>query len=200
MMGVVDFEHEECPRYMFARTEDAAISFFTDPTKPPTMLRLDDIIPAFWANIGEPDNVHFPPFLVAGSGAALDLLRRSRMLPNVLSHLERLSENSNVVFVQLANDAAQRKIEPIDHGAGGQNIGPADLVFLPTRLVQDVIHNNALDWFASIGSQHGASGCVPGRRIANSTRVSEPGRVATLAAYCSRVSTCSSRLASCTSP
>ncbi len=150
---LVDFEHEECPRYMFARTEDAAISFFTDPTKPPTMLRLDDIIPAFWANIGEPDNVHFPPFLVAGSGAALDLLRRSRMLPNVLSHLERLSENSNVVFVQLANDAAQRKIEPIDHGAGGQNIGPADLVFLPTRLVQDVIHNNALDWFASIGSQ-----------------------------------------------
>lgn len=150
---LVDFEHEECPRYMFARTEDGAISFFTDPTKAPTLLRLDDIIPAFWANIGEPDNVHFPPFLVAGSGAALDLLRRSRMLPNVLSHLERLSENSNVVFVQLANDATQRKIEPIDHGAGGQNIGPADLVFLPTRLVQDVIRNNALDWFASIGSQ-----------------------------------------------
>lgn len=150
---LVDFEHEECPRYMFARTEDAAISFFTDPTKPPTMLRLDDIIPAFWASIGEPDNVHFPPFMVAGSGAALDLLRRSRMLPNVLAHLERLSENSNVVFVQLANDAAQRKIEPIDHGAGGQNIGSADLIFLPTRLVQDVIHNNALDWFASIGSQ-----------------------------------------------
>lgn len=150
---LVDFEHEDCPRYLFARTEDAAITFFTDPAKPPTMLRLDDIIPAFWANIGEPDNVHFPPFLVAGSGAALDLLRRSRMLPNVLAHLERLSDSSNVVFVQLANDAAQRKIEPIDQGAGGQNIGPADLIFLPTRLVQDVIHNDALDWFASIGSR-----------------------------------------------
>lgn len=121
---LVDFEHEECPRYMFARTEDGAISFFTDPTKAPTLLRLDDIIPAFWANIGEPDNVHFPPFLVAGSGAALDLLRRSRMLPNVLSHLERLSENSNVVFVQLANDATQRKIEPIDHGAGDRTSAP----------------------------------------------------------------------------
>ena len=59
---LVDFEHEDCPRYLFARTEDAAISFFTDPTKPPQLLRLDDIIPAFWANIGEPDNVHFPPF------------------------------------------------------------------------------------------------------------------------------------------
>ncbi len=149
---LVDFEHEDSPRYLFARTDNAAISFFTDPSKPPTKLRLDDIIPAFWANIGEPDNVHFPPFLIAGSGAALDLLRRSRMLPNVLAHLERLSETSNVVFVQLANDAAQRKIEPIDLGAGAQNIGPADLIFLPARLVQDVIQNNALDWFASIGS------------------------------------------------
>ena len=33
---LVDFEHEECPRYLFARTEDAAISLFTDPTKPPS--------------------------------------------------------------------------------------------------------------------------------------------------------------------
>ncbi|SEH73270.1 Glycosyltransferase involved in cell wall bisynthesis [Rhizobium tibeticum] len=150
---LVDFEHEECPRYLFARTEDTAISFFSDPTKPPAMLRLDDIIRAFWANIGEPDNEHFPPFMVAGSGAALDLLRRSRMLPNVLAHLERLSESSNVVFVQLANDAAQRKIEPIVHGAGGERIGPADLIFLSTRLIQDVVQNNAVDWFASIGSQ-----------------------------------------------
>jgi glycosyltransferase involved in cell wall biosynthesis len=150
---LVDFEHEECPRYLFARTEDTAISFFTDPLKPPTMLRLDDIIPAFWANIGEPDNEHFPPFMVAGSGATLDLLRRSRMLPNVLAHLERLSETSNVVFVQLTNDAAQRKIEPVAQGAGGQKIGPADLLFLSSRLVQDVVQNNAVDWFASIGSQ-----------------------------------------------
>jgi glycosyltransferase involved in cell wall biosynthesis len=45
---LVEFEHEECPRYLFARTEDAAISFFTDPTKSPRMLRLDDIIPDFW--------------------------------------------------------------------------------------------------------------------------------------------------------
>ncbi|CDZ45783.1 glycosyltransferase [Neorhizobium galegae] len=150
---LVDFEHEDCPRYLFARTEDTAISFFTDPTKRPTMLRLDDIIPAFWGNIGEPDNEHFPPFLVAGSGAALDLLRRSRMLPNVLAHLERLSEVSNVVFVQLANDAAQRKIEPVVHGPGAQKIGPADLVFLSTRIAQDVVQNNAVDWFASIASQ-----------------------------------------------
>ncbi|MDE3764628.1 glycosyltransferase [Sinorhizobium meliloti] len=150
---LVDFEHEECPRYLFARTEDAAISFFTDPTKTPRRLRLDDIIPAFWASIGEPDNVHFPPFLIAGSGATLDLLLRSRMLPNVLSHLERLSEKANVVFVQLGNDAAQRKIEPVFLEAGAQHNAPADLIFLSTSLVRDVIHNKALDWFASIGNQ-----------------------------------------------
>ncbi|MDX0511171.1 glycosyltransferase [Sinorhizobium medicae] len=150
---LVDFEHEECPRYLFARTEDAAISYFTDPTKAPKRLRLDDIIPAFWASVGEPDNVHFPPFLIAGSGATLDLLLRSRMLPNVLSHLERLSEKSNVVFVQLGNDAAQRKIEPVFLEAGAQHNASPDLIFLSTSLVRDVIQNKALDWFASIGNQ-----------------------------------------------
>lgn len=150
---LVDFEHEECPRYLFTRTEDAAISYFTDPTKAPKRLRLDDIIPAFWASVGEPDNVHFPPFLIAGSGATLDLLLRSRMLPNVLSHLERLSEKANVVFVQLGNDAAQRKIEPVFLEAGAQHNASPDLIFLSTSLVRDVIQNKALDWFASIGNQ-----------------------------------------------
>src|SRR6185437_12360080 len=128
------FEHEEYPRYLFARTEDAAISFFTDPAKPPKMLRLDDIIPDFWASIGEPDNVHFPPFLMAGSGATLDLLRRSRMLPNVLCHLERLSEKANIVFVQLGNDATQRKIEPVLLESGASQAASADLIFIPTSL------------------------------------------------------------------
>ncbi|MEP9399046.1 glycosyltransferase [Mesorhizobium sp. KR2-14] len=150
---LVEFEHEECPRYLFARTEDAAISFFTDPTKPPKMLRLDDIIPDFWASIGEPDNVHFPPFLMAGSGATLDLLRRSRMLPNVLCHLERLSEKANIVFVQLGNDATQRKIEPMLLESGASQAASADLIFIPTSLVREVIQNNALDWFASIGNE-----------------------------------------------
>jgi glycosyltransferase involved in cell wall biosynthesis len=75
------------------------------------------------------------------------------MLPNVLSHLERLSEKANVVFVQLGNDAAQRKIEPVFLEAGAQHNAPADLIFLSTSLVRDVIHNKALDWFASIGNQ-----------------------------------------------
>lgn len=150
---LVDFEHEECPRYLFARTEDAAISFFTDPTKQPKRLRLDDIIPAFWANAGEPDNVHFPPFVMAGSGATIDLLLRSRMLPNVLCHLERLSEKANVVFVHLGNDATQRKIEPTFLDAGSEHLGQPDLIFISTALLRDVIRNNALDWFASIGSQ-----------------------------------------------
>ena len=40
----------------------------------------------------------------------------------------------------------------------------------------------------------------PGSLMANSTRADEPGSVATFAAYCSGVKTCSSKPASCTSP
>jgi hypothetical protein len=75
------------------------------------------------------------------------------MLPNVLCHLERLSEKANIVFVQLGNDATQRKIEPVFLESGASQAASADLIFIPTSLVCEVIQNNALDWFASIGNQ-----------------------------------------------
>ncbi|WP_305989456.1 glycosyltransferase [Roseibium sp. MMSF_3544] len=149
---LVDFEHEECPRYMFMRTEDGSLSCFTDPNKPRRTMLLDDLIAEFWASIGEPDNVHFPPFVMAGSRATLDLLQGSRMLPGILAHLESLSEKANVVFVHLSNDRQQREISSTLHDSGAQNIPPADLIFLSTALIRDVISNNALDWFSSIAA------------------------------------------------
>lgn len=150
---LVDFEHEECPRYLFLRTEDASLSCFSDPTKARKTVRLDDLITDFWASVGEPDNVHFPPFVMAGSGATLDLLRGSHMLPNILTHLEKLSEKANVVFVHLGNDRAKRSLEPVIHDSGAKDVPPADLIFLSTALIRDVVNNNALDWFSSIGTE-----------------------------------------------
>ncbi|TYC52319.1 glycosyltransferase [Rhodobacterales bacterium] len=150
---LVDFEHEDCPRYLFMKTEDASLSYFTDPGKPQGTVRLDTLITDFWAALGEPDNVHFPPFMMAGSGATLELLKESHMLPNILSHLERMSEKTNIVFVRLGNDREQRSIETEVHGSGAKNMPPADLIFLSSALVRDVIGNNALDWFSSIGNE-----------------------------------------------
>lgn len=66
---LVDFEHEECPRYLFMRTEDSSLSCFSDPIKPGKSIRLDELVAEFWASVGEPDNVHFPPFVMAAAGA-----------------------------------------------------------------------------------------------------------------------------------
>lgn len=148
--ALVDFEHNECPRYAVCRTGDSTITTFTDPTRAPSHLSYDDAIRAFWGSIGEPDNVHFPPFLAACSAETYQLLSRSRLLPNLLCHLERLSETVNVVFLQLENVPSERSVEHEIHPSGAYPERPADLVFISSALAREVIQNNALDWLASL--------------------------------------------------
>ncbi|WP_051231043.1 glycosyltransferase [Kaistia adipata] len=149
---LVDFEHEECPRYAFLRTGDGAIGCFTDPTKPASELDFDEAIRAFWGSAAEPDNVHFPPFLAAASGETLKLLKQSRLWPNLLMHLERATEAANVVFVQIGNATAERGIDIEVQPSGYVRKGRADLVFVSSTIVRDAIQNDALGWLGSIAS------------------------------------------------
>lgn len=149
---LVQFEHEECPRFALLRTGDNTICAFTDPTHAPTEVRFDDAIRDFWGSVGEPDNVHFPPFVAACSAETLQLLARSRLLPTVFFQLERLSEAANVVYLQLGNVAHERTISHEVHPSGLQRTGHADLVFVATSLVREVIENNGLDWLASLAT------------------------------------------------
>lgn len=147
---LVDFEHEECPRYAVLRTGDGAIACFSDPLRVPTALDFDAVIQGFWGAVAEPDNVHFPPFLAACSAETLRLLAQARVLPNLLVHLERAAESANVVFVQIGNVAAERSIEVEILPAGSVRKAPADMVFLSSTIVRDAINNNAVDWLSSI--------------------------------------------------
>jgi glycosyltransferase involved in cell wall biosynthesis len=149
---LVGFEHKECPRYAVIRTGEGTLGTFTDPTQPPGEIGFDDAIRAFWGSVGEPDNFHFPPFLAACSTETLKLLTRSRLWPNILCHLERLAEKTNIVFVELGNVDSERRIDSEILPSGARQ-SAADLIFVSTKLVQNVIENNALDWFSSIGSQ-----------------------------------------------
>ena len=149
---LVGFEHKECPRYAVIRTGEGTLDTFTDPTHAAGEIGFDDAIRAFWGSVGEPDNFHFPPFLAACSAETLKLLTRSRLLPNILCHLEKLSEKANIVFVELGNVDSERRIDTEILPSGARQ-GAADLLFVSTKLIQNVIENNALDWFSSIGSQ-----------------------------------------------
>ncbi|QND54633.1 glycosyltransferase (plasmid) [Phyllobacterium sp. 628] len=149
---LVGFEHKECPRYALIRTGEGKLGMFTDPTLKPGEIGFDDAIRAFWGSVGEPDNFHFPPFVAACSSETLKLLTRSRLLPNILCHLERLAEKTNIVFVELGNVDSERRIDS-EIMSSGTHQGPADLIFVSTKLIQNVIDNDALDWFSSIGSQ-----------------------------------------------
>jgi glycosyltransferase involved in cell wall biosynthesis len=149
---LVGFEHKECPRYAVIRTGEGTLGTFTDPTQTAGEIGFDDAIRAFWGSVGEPDNFHFPPFLAACSTETLKLLTRSRLWPNILCHLERLAEKTNVVFVELGNVDSERRIDSEILPSGARQ-SAADLIFVSTKLIQNVIENNALDWFSSIGSQ-----------------------------------------------
>lgn len=149
---LVGFEHKECPRYAVIRTGEGKLSTFTDPTHAAGEIGFDDAIRAFWGSVAEPDNFHFPPFLAACSTETLKLLTHSRLLPNILCHLERLAEKANIVFVELGNVDSERRIDSEILPSGSRQ-GSADLIFVSTKLIQNVIENDALDWFSSIGSQ-----------------------------------------------
>lgn len=149
---LVDFEHQEAPRYAMLRTGDGAIACFTDPTLEPSILDFDEAIRAFWGSAAEPDNFHFPPFLAAGSRETLKLLKQSRLWPNLLVHLERATEAANVVFVQIRNVPAERGIDIEVMPSGHVRKGRADLIFMSSTIVRDAIRNNALDWLGSIAA------------------------------------------------
>lgn len=149
---LVGFEHEEAPRYALIRTGEGALDVFTDPALPAGEMGFDDAVRAFWGSAGEPDNVHFPPFLAACSSETLQLLARSRLLPNILCHLEKLSEQSNIVLVELGNVDSERRID-WEIQPSGARPGAPDLAFVSTGLIRNVIDNNALDWFSSIGGE-----------------------------------------------
>ncbi len=149
---LVGFEHEEAPRFGVIRAGEGTVSFFTDPSLPSKDLKFDDTIRAFWGSVSEPDNFHFPPFLAASNSETLKLLARSKLYPNILSRLERLADQANIVFVELINVEAERRIDTEIMPSGAEQ-KPADLIFVSTRLIRDIIQNDALDWFSSLGSQ-----------------------------------------------
>ncbi|KAB2746555.1 glycosyltransferase [Brucella anthropi] len=149
---LVGFEHEECPRYGVIRAGEGTVSLFTDLSLGTKDLKFDDAIRAFWGSVSEPDNFHFPPFLASSNTETLKLLARSRLLPNILSRLEKLSEQANIVFVELTNVEDERRIDT-EIMPSGTRQPHADLIFVSTKLIKDIIENDALDWFASLGTQ-----------------------------------------------
>ncbi len=150
---LVDFEHQECPRFAVVMTGDGMVRAFTDPMRMPNELRFDDAVSNFWGSVSEPDNIHFPPFLAACSAETLQLLRRARLLPNLLFHLERLSESVNVVFLEIGNVAHERSLEHEEHASGACRTARADIVLTTSSLVREAIANNALDWLTSLAHE-----------------------------------------------
>ncbi|MFC7539219.1 glycosyltransferase family 4 protein [Siccirubricoccus deserti] len=74
-------------------------------------------------------------------------------MPTILSRLEVLAEQTNVVYVDLFNDSEQISIASSKHESGLVRERLADLVALRTALLDDVVGNNAVDWFRSISSR-----------------------------------------------
>jgi glycosyltransferase involved in cell wall biosynthesis len=58
-----------------------------------------------------------------------------------------------VVYLQLGNVAHERSINHEIHSSGLHRTAHADLVFVATSLVREVIENNGLDWLASLASE-----------------------------------------------
>ena len=127
------------PALCLIRTGEGTLRTFTDPTQRPRETCASTMPSAhFWGSVGEPDNFHFPPFLAACSAETLKLLARSRLLPNILCHLERLARkpmSSSSSSATLIMSAASTR----SYCLRGRGKLRADLILFQLKLVHEVI-------------------------------------------------------------
>lgn len=149
---MVSFEHEEAPRYAVILADSGELRLLTDPRAEPEILEFADGVRRYWAARAEPDNHHFPPFILCCTLGTLALLQKSQLMPTTLSHIEEILENTNVGFVDLINDRDNISISAEHHGSGFIPSRSAVLVSIRTRLLDDVLATDGFEWLRSLAA------------------------------------------------
>lgn len=106
---LLQYEHEEAPRYTHIAVGTYHVETFTDPDVPHETYRLDEFVRRFWAARVEPDTHGTPPFFFWMSAVQTQALSRLKLLHNVLWLAERLTEKYNFVAIRL--EASKSKYE-----------------------------------------------------------------------------------------
>nr|WP_298688480.1 glycosyltransferase [uncultured Dongia sp.] len=114
---LVQWEHEDSPRFAAIATGTYAVSLFSDPVATHSKIDLETFIDRYWAALAEPDAHGVPPFMLWVAPAHLEAMRKIGVLHNVLWHAERLSEKHHLVAIRLEHDTSRIEIKQIEAGA-----------------------------------------------------------------------------------
>ncbi|WP_072642900.1 glycosyltransferase [Sinorhizobium americanum] len=104
---LLDWEHQEAPRYAAIGMGGYAVDLFTDPTVEHTKCSLEDFVTRFWAARAEPETFGVPPFLLWMTPAHRDALTRLGLVHNLLWLGEKLSQEHHFVAIRFERSSSK---------------------------------------------------------------------------------------------
>ncbi|MBZ9655489.1 glycosyltransferase [Phyllobacterium lublinensis] len=97
---LLEWEHQEAPRYAAIGMGTYAVDLFTDPTVEHAKCSLEDFVTRFWAAKAEPETFGVPPFLLWMTAAHRDALTRLGLIHNLLWLGEKFSQKHHFVAIR----------------------------------------------------------------------------------------------------
>lgn len=151
--SLLQWEHEEAPRFAAIAPGTYAVSLFTDPLAPHGRIDLETYIDRYWASLAEPDAHGIPPFMMWMAPAHLEALRKVGVLHNVLWHAERLAEKHHLVAIRLEHDAGRVELKQLEAGALDYMARKPQAWMCSVDLFKACVEDISDEWISSIRSR-----------------------------------------------
>jgi len=149
---LLEWEHEEAPRYVAFGTDTYLVDLFTDPLAEHEKHGFEEFVKMFWAARAEPETFGVPPFWIWMSQAHREALRSVGLLHNVLWLGERLAESGHFIAIRFENDRDRLGVEVQSYGEG-RELSKKPLAWMCSLdIMQQCAEDKSDDWVRSLRS------------------------------------------------
>jgi glycosyltransferase involved in cell wall biosynthesis len=147
---LLQWEHEETPRFAAVGADTYLVDLFTDPVAAQETRGFEEFVKMFWAAMAEPETFGVPPFWLWMSSTHRDALGKLGLLHNLLWLGERLSESHHFVAFRFENDRNKLAIEIETHG-NGEEMNKKPLGWMCSlNMLQQCVEDKSDDWVRSL--------------------------------------------------
>ncbi|MFC6656316.1 glycosyltransferase [Roseibium salinum] len=153
---LLQWEHEEAPRYGAFGRGSNLVDLFTDPLIEHDKRELEEFVRTFWSSRAEPETFGVPPFWLWMFPVHRDALKGLGLLHNVLWLGERLSQAYHFVAIRFERDKDKLGVEihPLEEGQG---LAKRPLAWMTSLgIVQQCAEDTSDDWVRSLRGAHPA--------------------------------------------
>jgi glycosyltransferase involved in cell wall biosynthesis len=163
---LLQWEHEESPRYAIICPTSSRCHEVTDPTLREGGFSLTDLLTRFWQSVHLPDEKHLAPFFCWVSSDILKVLEDHGVIFNIFWLMERLTRENNFVALSLASSPGKIGVQirtnaELRENPSGAPASRAVAWMARSRIVQEICEDPGGEgWINSLAAE------VPGPTVA----------------------------------